>query len=56
MYGLGGNIGKSFAWQVAEENFDCYVLELSSFQLDGIRTSARYCYNNQYKSGSFGSI
>jgi UDP-N-acetylmuramoylalanine--D-glutamate ligase len=34
--GLGGNIGKSFAWQVAEENFDCYVLELSSFQLDGV--------------------
>lgn len=34
--GLGGNIGKSFAWQVAEENYDCYVLELSSFQLDGI--------------------
>jgi UDP-N-acetylmuramoylalanine--D-glutamate ligase len=34
--GLGGNIGKSFAWQVAEENFDFYVLELSSFQLDGI--------------------
>jgi UDP-N-acetylmuramoylalanine--D-glutamate ligase len=34
--GLGGNIGKSFAWQVADENHDCYVLELSSFQLDGI--------------------
>ena len=34
--GLGENIGKSFAWQVAEENYDCYVLELSSFQLDGI--------------------
>jgi UDP-N-acetylmuramoylalanine--D-glutamate ligase len=34
--GLGGNIGKSFAWQVAEDNFDYYVLELSSFQLDGI--------------------
>ena len=33
--GLGGNIGKSFAWQVAEEKYDCYVLELSSFQLDG---------------------
>jgi UDP-N-acetylmuramoylalanine--D-glutamate ligase len=33
--GLGGNIGKSFAWQVATENFDYYVLELSSFQLDG---------------------
>jgi UDP-N-acetylmuramoylalanine--D-glutamate ligase len=34
--GYGGNIGKSFAWQVAEENYDSYVLELSSFQLDGI--------------------
>lgn len=34
--GLGGNIGKSFAWQVAEADYDSYVLELSSFQLDGI--------------------
>ncbi len=34
--GLGGNIGKSFAWQVAEDKYDVYVLELSSFQLDGI--------------------
>ncbi len=34
--GVGGNIGKSFAWQVAEDKFDYYVLELSSFQLDGI--------------------
>jgi UDP-N-acetylmuramoylalanine--D-glutamate ligase len=34
--GLAGNIGKSFAWQVAENNYDVYVLELSSFQLDGI--------------------
>jgi UDP-N-acetylmuramoylalanine--D-glutamate ligase len=33
---LGGNIGKSFAWQVADNDFDSYVLELSSFQLDGI--------------------
>ena len=32
--GLGGNIGKSFARQVAEEQHDVYVLELSSFQLD----------------------
>lgn len=32
--GLAGNVGKSFAWQVAEENFDFYVLEISSFQLD----------------------
>ena len=34
--GLGGNIGKSFAWQVAEDKYEYYVLELSSFQLDGI--------------------
>jgi len=33
--GLGGNIGVSFARQVAEKDFDYYVLELSSFQLDG---------------------
>lgn len=32
--GLAGNIGKSFALQVAEKDFDYYVLELSSFQLD----------------------
>jgi UDP-N-acetylmuramoylalanine--D-glutamate ligase len=34
--GLAGNVGKSFAWQVAEGKHDIYVLELSSFQLDGI--------------------
>ncbi len=34
--GLAGNVGKSYAWQVAEENFDIYVIELSSFQLDGM--------------------
>jgi len=34
--GLGGNIGKSFALQVAEDSFDYYVLELSSFQLDNM--------------------
>lgn len=32
--GLGGNIGESFARQVALYNYDYYVLELSSFQLD----------------------
>ncbi|MDB5088670.1 MAG: UDP-N-acetylmuramoylalanine--D-glutamate ligase [Mucilaginibacter sp.] len=32
--GLAGNIGKSFAYQVATEKFDFYVLELSSFMLD----------------------
>jgi len=32
--GLAGNIGKSFAYQVATEKFDVYVLEISSFMLD----------------------
>ena len=32
--GLAGNVGKSLALQVATENFDYYVIELSSFQLD----------------------
>ncbi len=40
--GLGGNIGKSFAKQVAEESFDYYVLEVSSFQLDDIQTFRPY--------------
>ena len=34
--GLGGNIGKSYAYQVATEAYDIYVLELSSFQLDNV--------------------
>jgi len=34
--GLAGNVGKSFAFQVATENYDYYVIELSSFQLDGM--------------------
>jgi UDP-N-acetylmuramoylalanine--D-glutamate ligase len=34
--GLAGNIGQSYAYQVATENYDYYVLELSSFQLDGM--------------------
>ena len=34
--GLAGNVGQSFALQVAENNFDYYVIELSSFQLDGM--------------------
>jgi UDP-N-acetylmuramoylalanine--D-glutamate ligase len=32
--GLAGNIGRSFAFQVARETFDTYVLEISSFMLD----------------------
>ena len=34
--GLAGNVGRSFAWQVAEADYDYYVIELSSFQLDGM--------------------
>jgi len=34
--GLAGNVGQSMAWQVAEQDFDYYVIELSSFQLDGM--------------------
>ena len=34
--GLAGNVGQSFAWQVAVHDFDYYVLEISSFQLDGM--------------------
>ena len=34
--GIAGNIGDSFAKQVANQNYEKYVLELSSFQLDGI--------------------
>ena len=34
--GLAGNVGDSFALQVAENNYDYYVIELSSFQLDNM--------------------
>ncbi len=34
--GLAGNIGRSFARQVAEDSYEYYVIELSSFQLDGM--------------------
>lgn len=40
--GLAGNIGKSFAYQVATEIFDYYVLEVSSFQLDDIQNFKPY--------------
>jgi len=36
--GMAGNIGDSFAKQVAETNVEHYVLEISSFQLDGIES------------------
>lgn len=35
--GLAGNVGKSLALQVAEKDYDVFVLELSSFQLDGLK-------------------
>ena len=34
--GLAGNIGQSYAYQVATQQHDIYVLELSSFQLDNM--------------------
>ena len=35
--GMAGNIGDSYAKMVAENDFEYYVLEISSFQLDGIK-------------------
>jgi UDP-N-acetylmuramoylalanine--D-glutamate ligase len=35
---LAGNVGQSMARQVAEKSFDWYVIEMSSFQLDGTKT------------------
>ena len=35
--GIAGNIGDSFAKQISQKEYDIYVLELSSFQLDGIK-------------------
>lgn len=40
--GIAGNIGDSFAKQVAEKNYENYVLEVSSFQLDGIEKFNSY--------------
>ena len=34
--GLAGNVGRSLAYQVATEQHDVYVIELSSFQLDNM--------------------
>ena len=40
--GVAGNIGKSFAKQVADDQIDYYVLEVSSFQLDDIQSFRPY--------------
>lgn len=34
--GLAGNVGQSFAMELAQNDFEYFVLELSSFQLDGM--------------------
>ena len=55
--GVAGNIGDSFAQQVAEQSFENYVLELSSFQLDGIQKfNSHIAILTQYFSRSFRSI
>lgn len=67
--GLAGNVGKSFAAQIANNEFENYVIELSSFQLDGMYNTKikyavltnitpdhldRYDYNiNNYVSSKF---
>jgi UDP-N-acetylmuramoylalanine--D-glutamate ligase len=51
--GLAGNVGKSFARQVAENDFEWYVLELSSFQLDDMFEFRAFFRIRQRKTGSF---
>ena len=53
---LAGNIGNSFAKEVAENERQFYVLEISSFQLDDIVNFAPHIGVIQHYSGSFGSI
>jgi UDP-N-acetylmuramoylalanine--D-glutamate ligase len=56
--GLGGNIGQSFAYQVATENFDYYVLEISSFQLDDIEKfqPEHIAVTHQHHARPFGPV
>ena len=55
--GLGGNIGKSFVLQVAKENYEYYVLEVSSFQLDDIQNfRPLYFIVIEFESRSFRPI
>lgn len=47
--GMAGNIGDSFAQMVAQEDKEYYVLEISSFQLDGNSfICTTYCCDYQY--------
>ena len=46
--GIAGNIGQSLAYQVAECNYDYYVIELSSFQLDNMyKFHAKMCIRDR---------
>ncbi|VTQ03880.1 UDP-N-acetylmuramoylalanine--D-glutamate ligase [Sphingobacterium daejeonense] len=55
--GLAGNIGNSFALQVAREKHDAYVLEISSFMLDDMyHFRADVSSDIEYYTRSFGSI
>ena len=50
-------MGTKLAWQVAEKDFDYYVIELSSFQLDGmIDFKAEIAVLLEYHPRSFGSV
>jgi len=52
--GIAGNIGDSFALQVATNSFDYYVLEISSFQLDGMFEDSKFrIIQNQTQNDAF---
>ena len=51
--GLAGNIGQSLAFQVAECNYDYYVIELSSSNWIICIISCQYCGADEYHPGSF---
>ena len=55
--GLAGNIGQSYAFQVATREYDYYVLELSSFQLDGMYDfKADIAVTSEHNTGPSGSL
>jgi UDP-N-acetylmuramoylalanine--D-glutamate ligase len=45
-----GETLKEFCFASVNDTYDSYILELSSFQLDGIVDKTTHCYNNKYKS------
>ena len=55
--GLAGNIGKSLALQVATDQHDYYVIELSSFQLDRyVEVPCQYCRADEHHTRSSGPL